>query len=133
VHSKRTTNVRLRTVGCVEVPVAEAGTFGVMGVDAHGWVEEFQEKPEIPKAVPSRPDIALGSMGIYVFNRDFLFEALIDDASNPSSSHDFGKNLLPRMGREHRVHAHSFRGASSLLARRWHRRPRLPQSSSQHP
>jgi len=96
------------TVGCVEVPVAEAGAFGVMGVDAHGWVEEFQEKPESPKAVPGRANVALGSMGIYVFNRDFLFEALIDDASNPSSSHDFGKNLLPAMVRADRVLAHSF-------------------------
>jgi glucose-1-phosphate adenylyltransferase len=96
------------TVGCVQVPVSHAGSFGVMGVDAHGWVEEFQEKPENPKAVPGRSNVALGSMGIYVFNRDFLIEALNDDAGNPSSSHDFGKDLLPRMVREQRVLAHSF-------------------------
>jgi glucose-1-phosphate adenylyltransferase len=97
------------TVGCVEVPVAEAGAFGVMGVDANGWVEEFKEKPENPKAVPGRPNIALGSMGIYVFNRDFLFEALKNDAGDPSSSHDFGRNLLPSMVRRYRVLAYPFR------------------------
>jgi glucose-1-phosphate adenylyltransferase len=107
------------TVGCVEVPVAEAGAFGVMGVDAHGWVEEFQEKPEIPNAVPGRPNVALGSMGIYVFNRDFLFEALIDDASDPSSGHDFGKNLLPAMVRDRRVLAHAFRDDATGRSAYW--------------
>jgi glucose-1-phosphate adenylyltransferase len=97
------------TVGCVEVPLREAGSFGVMGVDTDGWVEEFKEKPESPKAVPSRPNIALGSMGIYVFNRDFLFGALIDDAGNPSSSHDFGRSLLPSMVAHSRVLAYAFR------------------------
>ena len=97
------------TVGCVEVPVGEAGAFGVMGVDTSGWVEEFKEKPENPKAVPGRPNIALGSMGIYVFNRDFLFEALKHDAGDPSSSHDFGRSLLPSMVRRNRVLAYAFR------------------------
>ena len=96
------------TVGCVEVPVDEAGSFGVMGVDTNGWVEDFQEKPANPKAVPGRPNIALGSMGIYVFNRDFLFEALKNDAGDSSSSHDFGRNLLPSMVRDNRVFAYSF-------------------------
>jgi glucose-1-phosphate adenylyltransferase len=104
------------TVGCVEVPLEEAGSFGVMGVDVHGWVEEFKEKPDRPKAVPGRPNVALGSMGIYVFNRDFLFEALIDDASNPSSGHDFGRNLLPGMVRDRRVRAHAFRDESGRQA-----------------
>ena len=98
------------TVGCVEVPVGEAGAFGVMGVDTNGWVEEFNEKPEKPRAVPGRPNIALGSMGIYVFNRDFLFEALKNDASDSSSGHDFGHNLLPSMVRRDRVLAYPFRG-----------------------
>src|SRR5690606_22037507 len=97
------------TVGCVEVPIAEARAFGIMGVNADGWVEEFQEKPEVPKAMPGRPKAALGSMGIYVFNRDFLFEALIDDASNPSSGHDFGRDLLPKMVAQGAVRAHAFR------------------------
>jgi glucose-1-phosphate adenylyltransferase len=97
------------TVGCVEVPMTEARAFGIMGVDADGWVEEFQEKPEVPKAMPGRTDVALGSMGIYVFNRDFLFEALLDDAGNPSSGHDFGRNLLPKMVAAGAVRAHAFR------------------------
>jgi glucose-1-phosphate adenylyltransferase len=96
------------TVGCVEVALEEARAFGVMAVDGSGWVEEFQEKPDHPKAVPGRSNIALGSMGIYVFNRDFLFDALIEDATSPSSSHDFGRNLLPKMVRDRRVLAHAF-------------------------
>jgi glucose-1-phosphate adenylyltransferase len=99
------------TVGCIEVPVAEAGEFGVMGVDSRGWVEEFQEKPASPKALPDRQDVALGSMGIYVFNRDFLFDALTRDACDASSSHDFGKNVLPPMVRDGLVIAHAFRDA----------------------
>ena len=97
------------TVGCIEVPLAAAREFGVMGVDSHGWVEEFQEKPASPKGLPDRPDVALGSMGIYVFNRDFLFGALTRDACDASSSHDFGKNILPPMVRDGAVFAYAFR------------------------
>jgi glucose-1-phosphate adenylyltransferase len=99
------------TVGCIEVPVAEASGFGVMGVDKHGWVEAFQEKPASPKGLPDRPDVALGSMGIYVFNRNFLFDALTRDAGDIASSHDFGKNILPPMVRDGLVFAHASRDA----------------------
>jgi glucose-1-phosphate adenylyltransferase len=96
------------TVGCVEVPLSEARSFGVMGVDGAGWVREFAEKPERPKALPARPDVALGSMGIYVFDREFLFEALINDAGCSSSAHDFGRSLLPAMVRDQSVWAYAF-------------------------
>src|SRR5690606_10971160 len=83
----------------------------VMGVDRRGWVEEFQGKPAQPKSLLGRPDVAVGSMGIYVFNRDFLFDALTRDASDASPSHDFDRNVLPPMVRDGLVYAYSFRDA----------------------
>ena len=62
------------TIGCMEVPLKEAKAFGVMNVDEEQRIREFVEKPAHPPAMPNRPDHALASMGIYVFNRDFLFE-----------------------------------------------------------
>ncbi len=83
------------TVGCVEVPRAEATAFGVMRVDASDRIEAFEEKPVDPKPVPDNPDVALASMGIYVFDTDFLLEQLERDAANPDSSHDFGHDIVP--------------------------------------
>ncbi|MDY6941673.1 MAG: glucose-1-phosphate adenylyltransferase [Pseudomonadota bacterium] len=98
------------SVACLEVPVAEATAFGVMGVDGKGWVREFQEKPKKPNSVPGAPEKALVSMGIYVFDVDYLLRMLEEDADDPKSSHDFGKDILPRAVREgHRVFAFTFR------------------------
>ncbi len=96
------------TVGCVEVPVGEAaGQLGVMAVDQQFRVIGFEEKPQAPRPIPGRPESALGSMGIYVFNADFLFEQLIEDARLKDSSHDFGHDLIPRLvGSGARVYAH---------------------------
>lgn len=83
------------TVGCVEVPVVEAGAFGVMGTLADGRISAFQEKPDCPNTLPGRPDTALASMGIYVFNTDYLLRVLTDDAGQQDSQHDFGHDILP--------------------------------------
>jgi glucose-1-phosphate adenylyltransferase len=83
------------TVGCIEVPLEEASAFGVMTVDNNCRVKEFSEKPAKPDPIPGRDDTALVSMGIYVFNTEFLFSQLINDADIPSSSHDFGMNIIP--------------------------------------
>ena len=96
------------TVACLEVPTAEATAFGVMGVDEHARVIEFAEKPANPAAIPGKPGMSLASMGIYVFNKDFLFEQLVRDADDPRSSHDFGKDLIPHMVEKYRVFAQSF-------------------------
>ena len=96
------------TVACLEVPVADATAFGVMEVDPHFRVVNFNEKPANPAHIPGNPDKALASMGIYVFNTRFLFEQLIRDADDPQSSHDFGKDLIPYMVPKYRVFAHSF-------------------------
>jgi len=96
------------TVGCLEVPVAEARAFGVMSVDANDRVIDFQEKPAQPGEIPGKPGCALASMGIYVFNTRFLFEQLIRDADEPRSSHDFGKDIIPHLVPRYHVYAHRF-------------------------
>lgn len=96
------------TVACHEVPLAEARAFGVMECDSEGRVTRFQEKPDTPTPIPGRPDQALASMGIYVFNAKFLYEQLIKDADTASSSHDFGKDIIPSLINHYRIFAHSF-------------------------
>ena len=96
------------SVACLEVPVAEATAFGVMGVDTNFRVVEFAEKPANPASIPGMPGKSLASMGIYVFNTKFLFEQLIRDADDKQSSHDFGKDLIPHMTKKYHVFAQSF-------------------------
>jgi glucose-1-phosphate adenylyltransferase len=96
------------TVGCLEVPRAEAKAFGVMHVDASDRILAFQEKPADPPPMPGRPDMALASMGIYVFDTRYLFDRLTEDAADPNSSHDFGKDLIPRLVSEAKAVAHPF-------------------------
>jgi len=96
------------SVACLEVPVAEAAAFGVMGVDESSQVIDFAEKSANPATIPGKPGISLASMGIYVFNTKFLIEQLIRDADDVNSSHDFGKDLIPHMVEKYRVFAQSF-------------------------
>jgi glucose-1-phosphate adenylyltransferase len=96
------------TVGCVSVPWERASEFGVMSVDAAGRVVAFDEKPENPARMPNDATKSLASMGIYVFNCDFLIEVLTRDAQNAESEHDFGKNVIPALISNHRVHAYPF-------------------------
>ncbi len=97
------------TVGCIEVDLETAKSFGVMGVDDDGRVVEFLEKPAQPPSMPGRPDTALASMGIYVFNKKFLFDQLVEDSNDPDSSHDFGKDIIPKVIESCRVMAYPFR------------------------
>jgi len=97
------------TVGCVEVPIAEATQLGVMAVDREYRVIGFDEKPKQPKCIPGRPEWALGSMGIYVFSADFLYEQLIRDGDDGRSAHDFGHNIIPHLVEGgFRISAHRF-------------------------
>lgn len=101
-------NQALCTVGCIEVPRMEATALGVMAIDDQRKVTDFVEKPADPPAMPGKPDRALGSMGIYVFNSDYLFRLLERDANDPDSDHDFGKDVIPHAVREGRTLAHPF-------------------------
>jgi len=96
------------TVACVEVPRNSAHEFGVVRVDDRERIIEFEEKPAYPKGIPGRPDKALVSMGIYVFDSSLLAAKLESDANDLSSSHDFGRDILPRLIAEHNVHAYVF-------------------------
>ena len=96
------------TVGCIEVPREEAKGFGVMAVDEQDNITAFVEKPADPPAMPGRPDMALASMGIYVFETAFLFDLLKLDAEDPNSSHDFGKDLIPSIVKNGKAVAHPF-------------------------
>ncbi len=83
------------SVACIEVKIEDACGFGVMSVDDQGRITAFDEKPTCPTTVPGKPDRALASMGIYVFDFDFLIEALERDAEDDGSRHDFGQDLIP--------------------------------------
>ena len=97
------------TVGCIEVPLAEASAFGVMAVDDELRITEFAEKPEHPSPMPGKPEVALASMGIYVFSRQALFDELQRDHADPTSSHDFGKDVIPSMLGRLKINAFPFR------------------------
>jgi glucose-1-phosphate adenylyltransferase len=96
------------TVGCIEVPREGASGFGVMHIDEKGVIQSFLEKPKDPPAMPGKPDISLASMGIYVFDAEFLYEALRRDAADGASSHDFGKDLIPQIVKNGKAVAHLF-------------------------
>ncbi len=96
------------TVGCIEVPRSQATEFGVMAVNEKLKVKEFVEKPADPPAMPGKPDSSLASMGIYVFNADYLYEMLEKEASTPGTSHDFGKDIIPKAVEQGVLYAHPF-------------------------
>ncbi|PCJ87409.1 MAG: glucose-1-phosphate adenylyltransferase [Thiotrichaceae bacterium] len=115
-HVERNADI---TVGCIEVDLDKASAFGVMGVDEDLCIHSFVEKPEHPEAMPDRPDEALCSMGIYIFNTDLLFELLIRDADTASSSHDFGKDIIPYAITRYRVVAYPFTQANTKIQAYW--------------
>jgi glucose-1-phosphate adenylyltransferase len=107
------------TIGCIEVPVAAARELGVLVTDATGRIRHFAEKPTQPLALAGRPDTALASMGIYVFDRDLLIDLLHVDAEDPTSSHDFARDVLPMLLRSYGAAAFPFRDARSGRSGYW--------------
>ena len=96
------------TVGCIEVDRQEAKAFGVMAIDENKKVTSFVEKPADPPALPGKPDRSLASMGIYIFTADYLYRMLDEDIALEGSSHDFGKDIIPKAVGEGQVVAHFF-------------------------
>ncbi|WP_440905834.1 glucose-1-phosphate adenylyltransferase [Catenovulum sp. SX2] len=96
------------TVAAIRVPIEEAHQFGVMEIDEEGRLIGFEEKPAKPKSLPGNPDVALISMGNYVFDPDVLYKQLKEDAQDPNSSHDFGKNIIPNLMTEGNVYVYDF-------------------------
>lgn len=106
------------TIATIEMPIAQANSFGVLTTDESFRVTEFTEKPEHPASAPGRPDTALASMGIYVFDAKVLREACIQDAKD-GSAHDFGRNIIPSLIKSHRVYAYMFRDENKKAAQYW--------------
>lgn len=97
------------TIAAIPKPVKEAANnFGVIEVDQSGRMIGFEEKPENPRPIPGNPGMALISMGNYVFNRNFLIRELFTDSSLKESSHDFGKNVIPKIYRDFPVYVYDF-------------------------
>jgi glucose-1-phosphate adenylyltransferase len=107
------------TVGVVEVSLDEAREFGVMAVDAEKQVIGFEEKPAEPKPVPGRDDVALASMGIYIFRPKLLERLLEEDAFNPESKHDFGRNIIPATIHTRAVYAYPFQDVRTRAQSYW--------------
>ena len=115
-HAQRQADV---TVGVVKVPVDEATEFGVMTVDEEHRVVRFNEKPANPEPMPGHDDIALVSMGIYVFDTDFLRACLEADAEDANSAHDFGRNIIPATIDDDRVYAYPFQNVETEAQAYW--------------
>ena len=97
------------TVACVQAPANDCASYGVMRTDPSGRITAFQEKPAVPFTVPGRPDRIYASMGVYVFDAAFLYEQLMIDAAMPGSTHDFGKDVIPRLVKDSAaIYAHDF-------------------------
>ena len=115
-HVERNADATLATI---EVPVADGRRFGIVSVDEHDRMIGFEEKPQQPTAVPGAPDVALASMGIYIFKADVLERALEADAVLADSQHDFGKNIIPSLIHSARVYSYRFYDENKKAAKYW--------------
>ncbi|NOT45269.1 MAG: glucose-1-phosphate adenylyltransferase [Acidobacteria bacterium] len=107
------------TLATIEIPAADGRRFGIVGVDEHDRVTGFAEKPEVPPTIPGSPDLALASMGIYIFRADVLIAALEADAVRPDSRHDFGKDILPSLIHSGPVYSYRFHDENKKSAKYW--------------
>jgi glucose-1-phosphate adenylyltransferase len=107
------------TIATIEVPKAEGSRFGIVGVDEGDRVVGFDEKPADPTPVPGSPDVALASMGIYIFKADVLMRVLASDANRPDSQHDFGKNIIPSLFKESSVFSYRFYDENKKASKYW--------------
>ena len=107
------------TLAAIEVPIEDGPRFGIVAVDETDRVTGFLEKPQNPPPMPGRDDLALASMGIYVFDSAVLIQALEDDAGRPESQHDFGKNIIPSLIGRGRTYAYAFYDENKKAAKYW--------------
>jgi glucose-1-phosphate adenylyltransferase len=107
------------TLATIEVPVAEGKRFGIVGINEQDQVVSFAEKPDRPAAVPGSPDVALASMGIYIFKVDVLVRALEEDAALAESQHDFGKNIIPSLIQRAPVYSYRFYDENKKASKYW--------------
>jgi glucose-1-phosphate adenylyltransferase len=107
------------TVACTNVELSLASSFGILSVDGRGVVFDFEEKPNVPKALPGEPSKACASMGIYLFKRDSLVQVLKQDALTFNSKHDFGKDIIRNLYIQNRLHAYNFADNGQHLSSYW--------------
>ena len=107
------------TLASIEVPAADGPRFGIVSIDAQNRVTGFEEKPVAATPVPGSPDVALASMGIYIFRADVLVRALEEDAARPESQHDFGRNIIPSLIRTASVYSYRFYDENKKAAKYW--------------
>ena len=107
------------TIATIEVSATDASRFGIVGVDASERVIEFQEKPANPFTAPGASDVALASMGIYIFKAEVLVRALEEDAALADSDHDFGKNIIPSLIHSAPVFSYRFYDENKKAAKYW--------------
>jgi glucose-1-phosphate adenylyltransferase len=107
------------TLAALEVPLADSSRFGILSVDQSDRVIGFQEKPANSTPVPGSPDVALASMGIYIFKADVLVRALEDDAIRPESQHDFGRNIIPSLFPNAPVFVYRFYDENKKSSKYW--------------
>lgn len=96
------------SISCIPTPRSEASEFGIVDVDDDLRITGFTEKPQNPQGIPYNPDFSFVSMGNYIFKTDVLIEALEKDAACTSSSHDFGKDIIPTLINTSKVYAYDF-------------------------
>ena len=106
------------TLATIEVPVQEASRFGVVAIDERERVVGFEEKPAHPRTIPGNPDVALGSMGVYIFESDTLIQALESDAQQ-DTSHDFGRDIIPAIFPRAPVYSYRFYDENKKAAKYW--------------
>jgi glucose-1-phosphate adenylyltransferase len=114
-HQERGATV---TLAAIEVPISEASRFGLVLVDDNERVHGFQEKPKNPVPIPGSPDIALASMGVYIFDTDVLVKTLETDANQPTT-HDFGKDIIPALISREPVYAYRFYDENKKASKYW--------------
>ncbi len=108
------------TLATILIEPEETQRFGVVDVDREGRIVGFQEKPQVTDIrSPYDPHMVSGSMGVYLFNTDVLIPVLLKDAEDPTSSHDFGHDILPRMVDEYRVYSYNFIDENKKEALYW--------------
>lgn len=108
------------TIGTIEFDRSEASRFGIVQLDAQDRIVGWEEKPANPKPSPHNPDKCHVSMGIYVFNRDLLIDALLADSEDANSDHDFGRDIVPKLlEKDRRVYAYNFIDENQKEAKYW--------------
>lgn len=96
------------TVACIEVPCSQASEFGIMDINDDEQLINFIEKPQFPPSMPGKPYSALASMGVYVFDAQYLYQLLAEEQQQQNTQHDFGKNLIPKAVQQGKAWAHPF-------------------------